>query len=248
MIIDAHVHILNSDEKDLSELLRHADRAGIEKLCISSLSREWVAHPSVAALEEAAADVRTACGRYPDRFVGFVYVSADHIEASLDVLHRETGDGLCRFVKLWISQRADDPRLEPIYEKAIELRTPVMMHTWVKATGNLPDETTMHHALEVSLRYPELRVWMAHYSGRWEEAARVAALSPTLCLDLSGGEPEEGILDTLLRRLPAERIFFGSDAPGRSFAVQLAKVYSSHADAREKELILGGNIHRWLND
>lgn len=246
MIVDCHVHILNAGEPHLGALLRAADRAGIERLCISSLSREWVPYPTEAALEEAAADVEAACARHPERFTGFVYVSADHVAKSLELMERGLVNGPCRFVKVWISQFAGDSRMKPLYARAQELNAAVMLHTWTKATGNLAHETTFAQAAEVSRRHPQLRLWAAHYGGRWEEAGRIAAAAPGLHLDLSGGEPEDGIVDTLLRHIPAERIFFGSDAPGRSFAVQMAKVHSASASPEEKEKMLGGNILRWI--
>jgi len=248
MIIDSHVHILHAEETHLTALLRDADRWEIERLCISSLSRVWTPNPDEAALEEAARDVQAACEKHPDRFIGFVYVSAAHIEKSRELMERCIKNGPCRFVKLWISQFATDARLTPLYERAIELNAAVMMHTWSKATGNLENESTLHDAVEVSRRFPRLRLWAAHYGGRWEEAGRIAASSPTLCLDLSGGEPEADILDTLLKHLPAERIFYGSDAPGRTFAVQLSKVHGAALSPGQKERILGGNIRRWLDD
>ena len=248
MIIDCHVHIHDDGDAGLARLLKAADRVGIERLCISSLSREWVYQPDARALEEAAADVLSACAKHPDRFVGFVYVSADHVDTSLAMLERCAANGPCRFIKLWVSQFADDPRLEPILARAIELRMGVMMHTWLKATGNLPHESTYVHAVNLARRHPDLRCWMAHCSGRWEEAARVAATVPNLYVDVSGGEPEAGIVTRLLEDLPPERIFFGSDAPGRSPTVQMAKVTGDDVPAEAQRLILGENIRRWIDD
>ncbi|MBI4558442.1 MAG: amidohydrolase family protein [Candidatus Hydrogenedentes bacterium] len=248
MIIDCHVHILNGEDRHLSELLSAADRAGIEKLCISSLGRQWDEFPSEERLEEAAEDALMACAKFPDRFIGFTYVSAQHVNKSLEALERCIANGPCRLVKLWISQFADDPRLDPIIRRAIELDVPVMAHAWIKATGNMTCESTYHHVVNLAQRYPQLRLWMAHCSGRWEEAARVIAPAPNLCLDISGGEPENGIVDCLVKHVPPERIFFGSDAPGRSFTVQMSKVLSASIAERDKQKILGENVQRWLHD
>ncbi len=222
-----------------------ADRNRVDRLSISSLSRTWSPFPTADQLEEAAADVLAACARHPDRFIGFTYVSADHMAKSLELMRRCNANGPCRFVKLWISQFMDDERLNPIYEYAIELGHPVMAHTWWKATGNLPKESTFEHAVRVAVRYPDLRFWIAHCSGRWEEVGRAVAPYPNLCVDISGGEPEAGIVETLLETLPAERIFFGSDAPGRNIAVQMSKVLSANLPRDVERLILGENIARW---
>lgn len=246
MIIDSHAHILNAEDAHLSAVLSAADRAGIDKICISSLSRQWVEFPTAAQLEEAAADVLAAVDRYPDRFVGFTYVSAQHVDTSLALLERCNANGPCRLIKLWISQFLDDPRLDPIVEWAVEHNTPVMAHTFVKATGNMTCESTPHHAVNRARRHPRLRLWIAHMGARWEECARIIRDCPGLCVDTSGGEPEEGSVRCLLRHIGPERIFFGSDIPGRSFVVQMSKVLSADLPPEQERLILGENVGEWL--
>lgn len=248
MIIDCHAHILNAEDRHLDDILRTADRVGIEKLCISSLGRQWVEFPDAARLEEAASDVMGACEKHPDRFIGSTYVSADHVERSLELMDRCIANGPCRFVKLWVSQYADDPRLEPIIVRATELKAAVMAHTWIKAAGNMAQESTCHHAVHLAQRHPDLRLWIAHYSGRWEEAARIVARCSNLCVDLSGGEPEDGIVACLLKHLGPERLLFGSDLPGRNPAVQLAKVLDAPIPEAWRQMILGENIQRWIHD
>ncbi len=247
MIIDCHVHILHAGRDHLETLLRAADRLGIERLCITSLSRTWTEFPTEAQLDEAASDVLEACAAFPERFVGGVYVSADHVERSLTLIDRCIASGPCRLVKWWISQYADDPRLNPIVERCIELDVPVLAHAWTKATGNMTRESTCHHVVAMARRFPDLKIWMAHCGGRWEEAARVIRDQPNVNMDLSGGEPEDGILDTVLKHVGPHRVFFGSDAPGRSFAVQMSKVLSADLGDAERTMILGENVRAWLH-
>lgn len=246
MVIDCHVHIVNAEAAHLERLLAAADRAGVDKLCISSLSREWVEFPAERNLEEASEDVLAAC-QCSNRFIGGVYASADHVALSLRLIERGIAGGPCRFVKLWVSQYADDPRLNPIIERCIELDAPVLAHTWVKATGNMTRESTYYNVVNVARRYPHLKIWMAHAAGRWEETGRVVRNCPNVCVDVSGGEPEDGIVDCLVSHLGAERVFWGSDAPGRSPAVQMSKVWSAHIGENEKQMILGGNVRGWLH-
>ena len=49
-----------------------------------------------------------------------------------------------------------------------------------------------------------------------------------------------------MRELGAERVLYGSDAPGRSFASQLAKVDGADIPDDAKRLILGENLKRLL--
>ena len=88
-------------------------------------------------------------------------------------------------------------------------------------------KSTDEHVVRMAQRHPRMRIWFAHASGRWEEAGRAIRHQPNVCLDICGGEPEDGIVDTLVRDLGADRIFFGSDAPGRCPIVQMTKVLLS---------------------
>ena len=247
MVIDCHVHIRTAEEAELERLLEGADRAGVERLCVSSLGRAWTEFPAAEELEEAADDVLEACRRHPDRLIGAVYASADHAETSVALLDRHVANGPFRLLKLWVSQFMDDPRLNPVVERCIELDVPILAHTWVKATGNMTKESTYHHVVNMARRYPDMKVWMAHVSGRWEETGRVIRNYPNVCVDVSGGEPEDGIVECLSRAIGPGRIFWGSDAPGRSFAVQMTKVLAAQIPEEHKQMILGGNVRRWLH-
>jgi predicted TIM-barrel fold metal-dependent hydrolase len=49
-----------------------------------------------------------------------------------------------------------------------------------------------------------------------------------------------------VRELGAERVLYGSDVGGRSFASQVAKVLGADIPDAAKELIFGGNLRRLL--
>jgi predicted TIM-barrel fold metal-dependent hydrolase len=49
-----------------------------------------------------------------------------------------------------------------------------------------------------------------------------------------------------VRELGPERVVYGSDVGGRSFASQLAKVLGAEIPDSAKELVLGGNLRRLL--
>ena len=247
MVIDCHAHIRTNEAEEIATILAAADRAGVDRMCISSLSREWVEFPSEEHLEQAAADILDVCATCPGRFIGGTYVSADHVDKSLELIERCIAQGPCRFIKLWVSQYADDARLNPIVERCIELDVPFLAHSWIKATGNMARETTCYNVVNMAARYPEMKIWLAHCSGRWEEVARIIRGFPNVCVDLSGGEPEDGIVECLLKHIAPERIFWGSDIPGRSFVVQMSKVLSANISDAEKHMMLGENVRRWLD-
>ena len=63
---------------------------------------------------------------------------------------------------------------------------------------------------------------------------------------MAGSNPTTGFVEMAVRELGAERVIYGSDAGGRSFASQLSKVMGARIPDSAKELILGGNLRRLL--
>jgi len=54
------------------------------------------------------------------------------------------------------------------------------------------------------------------------------------------------MIEMAVRELGAERVVFGSDAPGRNFCVELSKIMAAEIEPEERNLILGGNMMRLL--
>jgi predicted TIM-barrel fold metal-dependent hydrolase len=64
--------------------------------------------------------------------------------------------------------------------------------------------------------------------------------------DLAGSDPVAGYTEMAVRELGAERVIYGSDVGGRSFASQLGKVYGANIPEAARQLILGENLKRLL--
>ena len=60
-------------------------------------------------------------------------------------------------------------------------------------------------------------------------------------MDIGGNEATNGYTEMLVRYLGAGRVVFGSDATGRSFTSQLAKVYGAAITEDERDKIFYGN-------
>jgi len=246
MIIDAHVHIIlehGGVQERTDELLHYADRLGISRL-IACLGDRLKTQPTAEDLRQDNDYVLAAMAHRPDRMEGFCYASPSHVEASLAEIDRCVRDGPMRGIKLWICRHCDDPRNFPIVERAIELGVPVLQHTFIKATGNYPTESTPLHLAALATRYPQAQFIMAHSGGDWLQGLRIVRHLPNISVDVCGGHPEQGQTELAVELLGARRVIYGSDAGGRSFASQLAKVLSAEIPEADRQLILHGNITR----
>lgn len=248
MVIDCHVHVqsgLGTAEDRMGYLLEYADRMGIDRLCLS-LGTSRAYQPDMDTVRADNDMVRAAVERYPDRYIGFCYLNPCYLYDSLDEIQRCLVDGPFKGIKLWVAMLCDQPNLDPICERAAELGAPILQHTWIKITGNLPFESTPHHVAAIARRHPDVNFILGHSGGNWELGYRVVQDLPNVYAEVAGGDPELGQTEMGVAMLGAERIVYGSDAPGRSFASQLAKVHGADITDEQRALILGENMRRLL--
>jgi uncharacterized protein len=248
-IWDLHCHLSGvpgaTPEARLGKLLEYADRMGIARLCVF-MGMEWSYDPSPEKLRHDNDEVLRAIARFPHRAFGFVYLNPRHTQASLDELNRCVGDGPMVGVKLWVAQRCHAPELDPIVQRAAELQAVVFQHTWLKITGNLPGESTPGDLALLASRHPGATFICGHSGGDWERGLRILRPHGNVFADLGGGDPTAGFTEMAVRELGEERVLYGSDAGGRSFASQLAKVWGADLPLSTRRRILGGNLKRLL--
>jgi predicted TIM-barrel fold metal-dependent hydrolase len=245
MIWDVHCHLSgvpgDTPEERLARLLEFADRMGIERLCVS-MGMKWLHDPTPDDLRQQNDEVLRAVNKFPKRVFGFVYLNPKHVEASLAELDRCVRPG----VKLWVARRCNAPELDPLVRRATELKAVILQHTYVKTTGNLPGESTPMDLAELARRHPDATFICGHTGGNWEIGIPAIRDCKNVYADLCGSDPTAGYTEMAVHELGAERVLYGSDAGGRSFASQLAKVFGARIPESAKKLILGENLKRVL--
>jgi len=248
VIWDAHTHlngISGTPEERVANLIHFADRVGIQRLIVF-MGYPFLQDPSPDQVREQNDQVMRAVDHSDGRALGFVYLNPKHTDESLKELDRCVRDGPMVGIKLWVAIRCADPCLDPIIERAVELKIPVLQHTWRKATGNLPGESTTSDLAALARRHPSASFLAAHVDGDWERGIRAIRALENVAVEICGSDPTAGMVDMAVRELGAKRVIFGSDAGGRSYASQLAKVYGAEIPDEAKRLILAGNLQRLL--
>lgn len=248
-IWDAHTHLSgvpgSTPEQRLAKLLQYADRLGVSRLCVF-MGMNFSHDPSPEDMRRQNDEVLRAVAQFPDRAFGFVYLNPNHTQASLDELNRCVANGPMVGVKLWVAEHCNAPSLDPIVRRAAELKAVVLQHTWLKITGNLPGESTPMDLAELAARHPYATFIAAHTGGDWEQGIRAIRPFPNVYSELCGGDPTAGFAEMAVRELGANRVIYGSDAGGRSFASQLAKVMGAAVSESDRRLILAENLKRIL--
>ena len=249
-IWDEHCHLGqvpgDTPEERMQVLIECADRLGIERLLLSqgySADR----HPTAEQLREENDRVMRAVRRFPDRAYGSVYLSPAHPEFSVQEFNRCVRDGPMVCVgELEADRRCNVPEMDLIVERAASMKAPILQHTWLKAGGNDEGESTPFDVVELARRHPDVQFVCVHTGGDWERGIRILRATKNVYAEIAGSNPTAGFVEMAVRELGAERVIYGSDVGGRSFASQLSKVLGARISDSAKALILGGNLRRLL--
>jgi predicted TIM-barrel fold metal-dependent hydrolase len=245
---DAHVHLgglPGSVPQRVAALLKHADRVGVEKIVVF-MGTTWASHPTPDKFRRDNDEVLQAIAAAPDRVMGFVYLNPRYERECLAELDRCVRDGPMVGVKLWIAMTCDRPELEPIARRSGELHVPILQHAYWRVGEALVDESRPPDMAVLAARHPQTSFICAHTGNDWERGIRAIRATRNVYVEICGSDPTAGMVEMAVREVGAERVLYGSDAAGRSYASQLAKVYGAEIPEEFKRLILRDNLRRLL--
>lgn len=242
-MIDAHIHLSGSDLHP--ETLPEGDRLGI-RLFVGSAICNFVPYPAYDQVCQSNNDMVAVARRHPDRVLGYCYVNPRHGGVALADFRRRIEDQGMIGLKLWVATWCNDPLAFPFVEQAIRYRAPILIHSWRKAVGQLPYESTAEHVADLARRYPEARIIMAHMGGQVETAMNTIAPYANIYTDTSGTPIEGNEVALAVERLGSGRVIFGSDLGGACLASNLGKVLGAGLSPEAFDDITEGNMKRLL--
>jgi hypothetical protein len=223
------------------------DRLGIERLLLSQGFGEFIFQATPEQVRTENDRVMEAVRLFPDHAYGSLYLNPENVEFSLQEFDRCIRDGpMVMIGEVQTDVRCNSPALDPIVERAISLNIPILQHTWFLNDGYRPGESTPSDLVELAKRHPQAQFICGHTGGNWELGIRAIRDTKNICAEIAGSDPTSGFTEMAVRELGAERVVYGSDVGGRSFASQIAKVLGAEIPDSAKELILGGNMRRLL--
>lgn len=204
----------------------------------------------------------------------FIVAAKGHVQACCNVdprdpdapalLERDMAAGF-KGVKLLPVNRCysvADPACRPFFEKAAELKAPVVIHfgVTVDPTGDLRYADPIDLS-PVARDYPDLPFVIAHFGAGWlDSVLRLAYQCKNVCVDTSGTNnwmdyyvPKMTLAEVFERALMAvgpERVLFGTDA-GTTAAYrtwikyqQVRTLEEMGLSDRDRDLVLRGNAAR----
>ena len=247
-IIDCHVHtqaVVNYHEAAL-RLLEHMDNHGISSMIVSDLGDNWKPFPDSKTIHIANLRLKEFSLVNQEKVHYLVYINpllSDWIEEFNS--HKDTAVG----VKLWISLRQEndfslDKSIE-VLKMAAKYDLPVLIHVFETTDPLLFGSIGIDGIIELATKVPNCTIIAAHSCGSWRRTIKRCHEFPNnIYFDISGSYPERTMVSSLVSCFGADRILYGSDAPGRSFGSQLHKVIDGQLTFSQQEKILYKNAKK----
>ncbi|MCD6404276.1 MAG: amidohydrolase family protein [Planctomycetes bacterium] len=234
MIVDIHAHYgqwPSSSEKDTPERFREAlDRFGINASIVSSARA--IQYDIISGNAEVADLVNC-----DDRIYGAIVVNPNHREASLAELSRHGQNERFVAAKLhpdYSGVPADSPLNMAILRRIAQMDMPLLVHTW----GAVQVEA----ASSIARAFPPLRVVMLHMGATaWGQGIQRASEYSNLYVEIAATLAEPARITEAVRRLGAEKVFFGTDMTLLSPAYAVGLVKAAGLTGQENEKVMGGN-------
>jgi predicted TIM-barrel fold metal-dependent hydrolase len=228
VIFDAHMHVGEFPLFNVS-----LDRDGLEQLMHQTgVEGGLVFHPDNAYVHTVAASIPSV--------YGLVWVNPrqpNYLDEALHFLDDSHFIGV-KLHPLLDGYHPNDPTLYPLMEILVERDLPVLIHC-----GH-PIFTLPWSIEELIVNFPEAKVILGHMGHGnivyINGAIDVAARHPNVYLETSGMPMHTKIAEAA-RRVGAERILYGSDAPFHHPTVEITKVRLSGLPPESVDLVLGIN-------
>jgi len=199
------------------------DSSGVDMSCIFAHDTGLLAGEPDVPIEEQNRMVAEAAKRFPDRLVPFFSIDPRR-EQALVWFSRAIEEGGMRGLKFHPASGffPYDEVCYPFYEKCMEYKVPVIIHTGQQAAPLKFRFTQPINVDDVAADFPDLPIIMAHVGhAMWERALQVATVKANIYFDISGWQfvlnsrPAEfyHMLRRLLDEVGPWRVFFGTDGP-----------------------------------
>lgn len=235
MIIDVHSHAWEYPEHFGDDFVRQAKRAkagGDLDLTVRYEDYRRAAPPDTKTIvfggkaklsglwvdDQYVADYVAA---HPDMLIGYLSVDPTQPGWEREMVHghRELGLRGIKLLSMYAGFRPDDERLNPLWRYATENRLPVLLHTGTTFVSQAPLECTLPRHLDaVAIRFPDVKIIMAHLSHPYEgECVVTIRKHPNVYADISALHYRPFQLYHSLMLVQEygvwDKVLFGSDYP-----------------------------------
>ena len=242
-VVDFHCHIGTCQRlrmyDDLEDLIRVMDSAGVDMACLFNIHRGNASFGND--------EVAKALARYPDRFVGFAFVTPYYPEEVENELLRAIDRLKMRAIKIYppyFGRSVEDPAWEGIFKFANERGLTIISHTDVTGGPSNPS-----FFVPLAQKYKNVK-WVLGHAGVTPpgriEAIEAARKCSNIYLEICSSYSTFGSVEFLVNGAGEDRVLFGSDMPLMDPRIHLGRVMTADTSEEARHKVLGENALRLL--
>lgn len=185
---------------------------------------------------------------YPSQLIGFIIVDPKDEQKALEQIDFAYQNG-CKGLRLFPQHHQyrldDDPILEAIFDLAQTYQFVVQIPSRIMLHWGLP-QFDVREVDHIAGRFPDLQIIIGgiNYS-ELRDAIGVMRHRPNVNFETSCMQMANGI-ETLVEKVSAERVLFGTGLPLQYASPGIAKIEHSLIKDKEKELIFSKNAKQLL--
>ena len=246
-VIDFHAHLGRQDKTGMtdepSKMIAMMDDTGIDITCINCIFHGDMHHCNNL--------VREMVSLYPDRFIGFGYVTPNYIEEAVPELERIFDKLNMKALKIYppyVDGNITHPRWNRIFSWANDRGIVIMSHT---SYGSSIDEGCRPRLfVNLAKKFSNVK-WVLAHSGNMEqgriEAVEAAQECQNIYLETCSSYGEHGTIEFLVNGAGSDRVLYGSDLPLMDPRFQLGRIATANIPVESKQRVLGLNAVKLLN-
>lgn len=242
-LIDMHAHIWFSKDVECEKklILKNMEKYNVDMTFVSGLNSRFSPEEEVKTINEG---VSRFAKENPNVIKGYVYICPEHKNA-IDVLKKGVEEQGMIGAKIWVSEYCDSETVNPLAEKLIDYNVPLLVHAFKKSVQpQVAREATSVNVRNLALRYPELKIIMAHIDGNCYHGVQNVYGLDNVWVDVSGTTNRSNEVEYAIENLGEDKILFGTDFTGCSFSMPYGKVLEAQISDEAKEKILCKNTLR----
>ncbi len=193
--------------------------------------------------------VAQAIEKFPDRFIGFVFLNPKNNPKVMEQLEQAIQEYNMKGVKVhpWFHDYDPGKLLKNVARRCQELGLPLLIHM-----GSRPDTSNIAELIQ---EFPNLKLILAHLGIPWfKESWERARKYPNVYLDISGPYLAAGLVKKAIQIVGPEKLIYGTDAPyglrnkagSWTYTQSKAWVEDLPISQENKDKIFSGNILKLL--
>lgn len=248
-IIDCHLHLgnlayLNMPSGRDDKIIEVLKKNGIDNAVFSH-------HGSLSKVEDDFSDVFESLERYKGFLFAYLVYNPNHSRLFLEAIKKHIDHPNVLGIKIhpsWHQCYPYDERYADFWEYTSDNGIVVLTHSWNPNVPNKAQKYSDPHFFEdISKRYPDQKIILAHAGGRGEYFFKVLDIlerRSNLYVDFAGDTFVPNIIDKYVKRIGSERILFGTDMPWIDVRYHLSTVIHAAITEEDKKNILHANAQK----